>query len=767
MRYFAHTAVNPQRWEPLAEHLEKVARRAARYAAAFGLAQEGRLAGLLHDLGKYGDLFQRRLRGEVRGVDHWSAGAWAALMHAREQGYATALAVQGHHMGLQRGDRDSLQELRPETLATSHPQGLQLSEPHMDILLERMQADGLDLPDLETSICPWGRADHLAAMLDVRMLFSALVDADFVETMSHFAAPAARPVEAALEPERAWVVLRRHLKRLRRRKAGEPEVASLRNDLLEECLAGARRPPGLFTLSAPTGAGKTLSMLAFALKHAIRHRLRRLIVVIPYLTIIEQTVSVYREIFEPHFGEGYILEHHSLAGTRPDRSPGASGPREVADEQVESSRLAGMLAENWGAPIVVTTSVQFLESLFADRPSACRKLHNIARSVVLFDEVQTLPPHLAMPTLAALAHISQRYRTTVVFATATQPAFTHLHHRIVDNFQGPGWRPAELVSSPSNAFGRVRRTRIYWPDLDRPVSWTEVAARVAEYERVLCVVNLKRDAVRLASMLRDSAAGGLFHLSTNMCPAHRKSTLQIVRRRLDRGAPCRLISTQCVEAGVDVDFPVVFRAWGPLEAIAQAAGRCNRNGTMERGEVRVFLPENAAYPPGAYKQAADVARMVFEMRGEADMDIEDPALYEEYYKMLYDITKIADVASGRAAELMDAINRRDFVEVARLYRIVDQDGINVLVPYDPAAYRDLAAEVRERGLRVAWIRKAMPHAVALFRPRGDESMRAFLEPVPVRHRERSDEWFIYLREEDYDRDLLGLLPAHSPEAWMI
>jgi len=773
--WYAHSGKQGGRWEPLVEHLALVAERATEFASAFQAGDEAKAAGLVHDLGKYGEAFQRRLRGETHGVDHWSAGAWAALQHYRENGVALALAAQGHHLGLQRGDRVSLRELAPSSIAATHPD-VEVSGADIGVLRHRLEEDGLVLPAVARSVADFAQRERAAFMLDVRMLFSALVDADYLETEAHFAAGPDgvrryRDPGPVLNPRKALAVVERHVAGLSQAKGVCDVLMGLRADLFRACLDAGERPQGLFTLSAPTGAGKTLAMLAFALRHAAEHQLRRIVLVIPYLTIIEQAAGVCRELFQERFGEHFILEHHSLAGTRQEDREGGQAD---CDNEDEARRRARLLAENWDAPIIVTTSVQFLESLFANRPSACRKLHRVARSVVLFDEVQTLDPRLAVPTLATLSRLSERYGTTVVFATATQPAFTHLDPEVSKQCAA-GWRPAEIARPDLGLFGRLHRTRVRRPDPAQRTPWEELAGELARVERrqALCVVNVKRHAVALARALQEREADGLFHLSTSMCPLHRERVLAEVRQRLRDGAPCRLVSTQCVEAGVDVDFPTVYRAWGPLEAIAQAAGRCNRNGRAVCGEVRIFLPPDdgrRSYPTGAYRQAADIARIVLDARGVAPGDpipIDDPTLFDEYYRALYDLTKIAQPTDGRARELNKAVERRDFAEVARLYRLIPDDGINVLVPYDLDAYHSLAAQVRDSHLSARWMRFARYHTVSLFRPRPDDAVWRFLEPVPIAKRNPSDQWFIYLREEDYDRRLLGLVPQECPDTWIV
>jgi CRISPR-associated helicase Cas3/CRISPR-associated endonuclease Cas3-HD len=752
--YLAHSANAAGRPQTLGEHLRRTAEIAALFASSFGASDEARLAGLLHDLGKYGDLFQLRLRGEVHGVDHWSPGAWVGISMHRN--IAAALAVQGHHIGLQ--SMDSLRDLKPEKLAVAHPLGLTLSEADPGVLSARLAADGLSVPTTKAAIYGPCRRNTASAMLDLRMLYSTLVDADFLDTEAHFdpdaaARRSAHAEGARLNPAAALEVLLDHL---RTSSSASGPVKLIRSDLLQACLAAADSPPGLWTLSAPTGAGKTLAMLAFALRHAAAQGLRRVVVVIPYLSIIEQTARIYRSIL----GEASVLEHHSLTGTGYERIP--TGQDDL-DGDSEDYRLHQAAAENWDAPVVVTTSVQMLESLFSNRPSACRKLHRLARSVVLFDEVQTLPDHLAVPTLATLARLAERYQTTVVFATATQPAFAHLDQH-VRQIGDSGWQPKEMVSPDLRLFDRVkRRTHVRWPDLDRTTSWDGIAVELSTLPQALCIVNVKAHASDLFKLVSAQVQDGCFHLSTAMCPVHRQDVLDAVRTRLADGQPCRLISTQCVEAGVDLDFPTVYRALGPLEAVAQAAGRCNRNGALSaKGEVRVFLPEDDKLPSGAYRQAADVTRMLLKEYGPAGLDLGSPALFDEYYRRLYSLTQ----PEAKRPELLKAIQGQDFAEVAKRYRMIEHDAINVLVPYRADAFEALAAEARERGLTAAWIRNARAHTVGVYRPKNTDPIWTRLEPVPVGRRRRADDWFILTDCDSYDSQL-GLLPPDAPSVWMV
>ncbi len=765
--YFAHTApLQGGDMEPLREHLSKVANRASEYADAFGASDEAALAGLLHDLGKYGGLFQDRLKGKESGIDHWSMGAWVSLTRYKQKGIAAALAIQGHHVGLREGDADSLRMLNPEKLRERERP--RLSEPDPSVLIQRMQEDGLAIPkvdSIERTIYERSASETAAGMLDVRMLYSALVDADFIETEAHFnAGPDGlrnyRGKGPYLEPEKGLKQLLGYLEELSKRSSASLAVNALRNDLLDSCLLNASSEPGLFTLTAPTGSGKTLSMLAFALKHSKNFELRRIITVIPYLSIIDQTVREYRKVFEPVVGPKeigqYILEHDSMAGTR-GKSDG-----DIPD-YLDRERL---LAENWDAPMIVTTSVQFLESLFSNRSSSCRKLHRLAKSVILFDEVQTLPMKLAIPTLATLSRLAERYGSTVVFSTATQPAFSHLGES-VRKYCSQGWEPKEIVPDNMSLFNRINRTDAKWPvDVNATISWEELAEQVAlpVYEQSLCIVNVKKHALALYQALKGLGADGLFHLSTSLCPVHRDAVLKEVWQRLERKKPCRLVSTQCVEAGVDLDFPAVFRALAPLDSVAQAAGRCNRNGLLDRGEVHLFIPQaeggERIYPDGAYEQAAGVTRILLNRHGSEGIDINDPEIYKEYFLELYGIARPELLNK----ELLEAIRRYDFPAVSERYRIIENDAINILVAYDSERFHELADEVRESGLRRGWIAKARPHTVSLFRPRHKDPIYSYIEAIPVdnRKREYSNDWFIYLFDDHYDKET-GLNPPQAME----
>ena len=699
-----------------------------------------------------------------------------------------AAVIAGHHVGLT--------ELPIEEDCSDFVRAIQkrfVSEPNEftetdpKLVGKRFQEDGFRLPTVSNGFVP-SHEFHAADMLNVRMLFSALVDADFIETEAHFEGDRTTPRRyradgPTLDVERALSALDRQMDVVRQESVGGP-MDDLRQRLLEECIAVASKSStGAFTLAAPTGAGKTLAMLAFALHHARKHNLRRIVLVMPFLNIIEQTARIYRSIFstDAGFAANTVLEHHSLADDR--RHKRDIGETKAADDGVEDRRR--MLAENWDAPFVLTTNVQCLESLMANRPGACRKLHRLARSVILFDEVQTLPPSLAVATLATLSRLADPagpFHSSVVFATATQPAFDVLHER-VRKFASAGWQPSEIVADPNPMYETAaKRVCVSWRH-DSPIELDSLARELRGNEKVLCIVNLKRHAEQLAKRLLESGAKGVRHLSTNMCPAHRTAVLDDVRKRLksERPRAIRLIATQCIEAGVDVDFPLVYRALAPLEAIAQAAGRCNRHGLRDTEQVVVFKPvdEKSLYPPG-YQEAVDATEtFLANIRKEhGNLDAEEilnsPDRLRTYFRQFYSLTGRAHEELADETTLHDAIRAYNFEDVANNYQLIKQDTINVLVPYDRSEFDGLVTEITKSGSRKPgfvrdWLRRAAQHSVGLFRAKDADPIWTHLEPLPLSRKPTTSfaetSWFMARDTLTYDR-LTGLVAPETAACWI-
>jgi CRISPR-associated endonuclease/helicase Cas3 len=769
---FAHSENKYNQKHTIKEHLIDVTKNAYKFAGRALWRNEAALAGQLHDLGKYADLFQARLRGEEGGLDHWSAGAWVALKDF--QSVAAALAVQGHHIGLQQGNKNALSGMNPAILGQHHPLNLRLSSPIIGTLKARATEDGLDFSKPDNCIInPSALFKHpIAAMLDVRMLFSCLTDADFIDTEAHFEGDTLGKnyrqrgpnldVPAALQALDDFMV-----RKIRKLRMADSDVLNARNSLWRMVTKSAANDPGLFTLTAPTGSGKTLAMLKFALEHAGRNNLKRIILAVPFLSITEQTAAIYRAVFE-QFPAHFVLEHHSLSGL---------GCEEAAtDTEVQTNRIRRLLSENWDSPIIITTNVQLLESLFSNRPSTCRKLHRLMEAVILFDEAQTLPQSLAIATIAGLSHLSSSYGTTVLFATATQPAFNDLHEAVKMDVPS-GWQAVEAAPEHAALYSKLRRYDVDWPQRGETKEWTVLANEIRQEAQVLCVVNLKRHADTLLDELKNDA---VFHLSTNLCALHRRAVLDTVRNRLLDKKPCRLVSTQCIEAGVDVDFPVVYRSLAPLEAIAQAAGRCNREGRLtneagakKMGVMRVFEPAidgdyRKRYPTYAYFQAAEVTRSMLLETGAAGIDLNDPSVFLNYFRRLYDLSK----PEAQNIELTTAISAIDFVQVAKAYRLINQAAIQVLVPYIPffELFEELQREQEVSGISAKWMRRAQGLAINVFRPSLGHPAWEVLIPAKLRYnkaKEVSDEWYILEdRAGDLYDDVLGLRLPQSQQIFI-
>jgi CRISPR-associated endonuclease/helicase Cas3 len=678
--YIAHSRNRAGRRHALLDHLSAVSALAATAATPFGGAELARWAGLWHDLGKFHPEFQQYLRdaeaerrGKRRGPDHKAAGAKLAMQHASP----LTFVVVGHHGGL----RDREGYLRP--WLQEH-----LDEPRVDEALARARRhiDPLDPPNL---LAPpsWAESDPQAAEFFIRMLFAALVDADFLDTEEHFAGPQASRHISTPTTADLWRELELDQDQLSGKR--DDPVNAVRHAVYLDCVRSSELPPGFFRLTVPTGGGKTRSGLAFALRHASLHDLRRVIVALPYTSITDQTAAVYRSIFSSPYA---ILEHHSAI------------EHGGLDDDTIDREWERLTAENWDAPLIVTTTVQLFESLLGASTTACRKLHNIARSVIVLDEVQTLPEKLLDPTLAVLRELVAHYGVTVVLSTATQPALDEY-----EGFRGlPGIR--EIVSDPDHLFGLLRRVAYAWAGAhDGAWSWDRAADELRTCPQALAILNTKADALALLDALHDPDA---LHLSTLLCGAHRRDVLAEVRRRLTAGAPCRLISTQVVEAGVDIDFPLVLRAVGPLDRIVQAAGRCNREGRLASGRVVVFEPSEGSTPPGAYRTGSDLTRTLLAEQG---FDFHDPAVYQRYFRDLYARVDLD------ARRIQGMRSRMEYEQVARHYRLIDDDTATVIVRYrdtlpDGTGFDAALHDLRERrGYPRALWRALQPFTVGVRR----------------------------------------------------
>jgi CRISPR-associated endonuclease/helicase Cas3 len=668
MKYYGHSGRSPDRsdWQTLPSHLVAVGALTAERAAFFGAGPLGSLTGLLHDLGKYTAAFDARLSGG-KAVDHSTAGAFVALQLAatpvnRMFAQLAAYCIAGHHTGLpdKRGIGGTLSDRLERFVDTLDP----VWKTELDV-----EATGLAVPLKFID----GRQAFQLAFLG-RMLFSCLIDADRTDTQQFYAAL------DGLDVDRNWSTLQEILPDLLARldarfaafaaKAEPGPIDALRADILKHVRDRADQAPGFFTLTVPTGGGKTLASLAFALDHARLHGHRRIIYAIPFTSIIDQTATTFKDIL----GADTVLEHHSAIEEE------STEPAERSDQD----RLR-MAMEDWAAPIVVTTNVQFFETLFAARTSRARKLHNIAGSVIILDEAQTLPRHLLAPAARALHELALNYQCTIVLCTATQPA--------LDAGRFPQGHPVglplegrELAPDPTALSRRLTRVTIAHGGA---MADDALVAALRDTPQGLVIVNTRKHALALYRCGVDAGLDGMIHLTTRQCAAHRRQILADIRARLKADRPCRVIATSLIEAGVDVDFPRIWRAEAGLDQIAQAAGRCNREGRrpIEDSVVTVFTaPDNP--PPRVIEQLTQDMKQAI---GKHD-DLLSPAAMEDYFGEVYwrvgdglDEEKILDQFRMSASDIDIA-----YRTIAEKFRMIEDGMATVIIAYDDKARDTLA-----------------------------------------------------------------------------
>jgi CRISPR-associated endonuclease/helicase Cas3 len=730
--FFAHSTQRNDRsdWQPLAEHLQNVAALAADRATIFGASELARVAGLLHDLGKYSDEFQRRIAGDAIRVDHATHGARLSVERYMPIGTLLAYGIAGHHAGLANGSDGG-----ERTALRDRLKGVGLPPLKEDWRREITLPEQLTLPRLASHK---ERSSFQLAFL-ARMLFSCLVDADYLDTESFYdrVAPPAQPNDRSASRALEAPSLRSLRERLDTYLSGfdaDSHVNRVRAEILAHTREAAVHAPGLFSLTVPTGGGKTLASLAFALDHAIAHGLRRVIFVIPFTSIVEQNAAVFRTALRD-LGEAAVLEHHSaFVAAQPPRSDA---------ERYQAREKLRLAMENWDAPIIVTTAVQFFESLFAARPSQCRKLHNIAGSVVILDEAQTLPLKLLRPAVAAIDELARNYRTSLVLCTATQPALN------APDFQGGLEKVCELAPNPPELFRKLDRVRVrHVGTLDDDA----LAAQLRDLDQVLCIVNNRRHARALYQALADLP--GARHLTTLMCAKHRSQVLAELRIRLKAGQPCRLVSTSLIEAGVDISLPTVYRAEAGLDSVAQAAGRCNRNGerAAELSELRVFATANGDWaPPPELRQFAQAAQEVMR-QPQFRTDPLSPSAIEAYFRLLYwqKGDKELDAANllGLCAE--SRIDSLPLETLAAKFRMIDTVQLPVIVPFDNDARRDIESlRFAEKSGGLA--RKLQPYLVQLPR-NGFDALRNAGAVQPVAPEKWGEQFMELLNMDIYSRE---------------
>lgn len=649
---FAHSLPGrPQsEWQTLEEHSQNVAKLAAKFAAPFGSSEAARLLGLVHDLGKARSAFQGYLLRQNEMDDslydsgeHGHSGAGMCWLGQSLGGFGNLLAycVAGHHAGLP----DAKNGINPNGTLSARVDNetAVLAEKHLAAWILGHEADWRSC----RMVAPWKGFSSSEASFWLRMLFSTLVDADFLDTEMFM--DVERSERRQVYPPLGELA-KRFFGKLDAKQASSERtpINILRAKIRQACEKAAEQSKGLFSLTVPTGGGKTLSSTAFAFRHALSQGLRRIIYVIPYTSIIEQTA----EQLEKFLGADCVVQHHS--NLEPEK-------------ETERSRLA---SENWDAPVIVTTAVQFFESLYACKSSRCRKLHNIAESIVILDEVQLLPPSLLLPITEALHQLTTHYGCSFVFCTATQPHLKEIDGRptalAADEIR-------EIIPEGLDLYRKLKRTEIAFPNVgDERKQWPEIACELISCRQVLCIVNTRKDARDLYRQMPK----GTSHLSASMCGAHRSRAIATIKDRLKNGGEIRVVSTQLVEAGVDIDFPVVYRAMAGLASVVQAAGRCNREGLFNgRGKVVVFNPPSPS-PQGDLRWGEDTLIDMLACNGGC-VDVDCAEVYPEYYRQFF--SRQHDCGSVFATLLGDARNGIQFREAADAFQMIDSRGTHSVV----------------------------------------------------------------------------------------
>ena len=643
------------------EHLRGTEALAVAFSTRFHGEADASVAALAHDIGKASAEFREHILHPDRPmrVDHSTAGAQAV-----RNNLPAAFAVAGHHGGLPDGGN------------------MKTDTPDAATLAGRLKRQGL--PDCSVwqqwlSLPPGAAppflngAGPMVTQFYIRMLYSCLVDADYLDTERFMNPSASRP--GGYDLQALELHLNAHTASFYPPKGALNE---LRCRVLEHSREAGERPKGLYTLTVPTGGGKTLSSLAFALRHAVHHKMDRIIYIVPYTSIIDQTAETFRELF----GDEIVLEHHSG----------------VVYDDTETDRKLALASENWDMPVVVTTAVQFFESLYANRSSKCRKLHNISNAVLVFDEAQMIPISYLKPCVFAIAELIRHYGATALLCTATQPALEAY-------FQQYGLLAQELYPATAQLFSALQRTRFGWLDT---VSVEELSTRLRLCHQVLCVVNRRNDAAKLCAALPEE---GRYCLTTLLCPWDRKRLLAEIRQRLDNRLPCRVVSTSLIEAGVDIDFPTAFRELAGLDSILQTAGRCNRKGEnpVQDSLVTVFTLRNQ--PPGMIAQNVDAARRIIKKYDAFNT----PEAISEYFRFLRSLKGQNELDKN---QIVDCFERGlngcglPFARVAEKFHLIDNETHTVYIPLEGAV--PLIGQLRAGEPSKELFRKLGQYGVALY-----------------------------------------------------
>ena len=702
MNYIAHLTKdsnNTLHEQSLQDHLEGTAQFARQFGQTFGYGEWAYCCGKLHDIGKYSEKFQKRIRGNTEKVDHATAGA---QLCRKLGGYYNWLAycIAGHHAGL------------PDTGGSSDTGDSKTLEGRVKKKVEDYQAfhGEISIPNLEQSFfLTTSKTDpSFTVSFFIRMMYSCLVDADFLDT-ERFMQQGETHRKSGEEIKTLWKKFEKYVSKWLDCKERDT-INGRRSEILSHCIYMGKENPGLFRLTVPTGGGKTAASLGFALQHAVEHGLSRIIYVIPYTSIIEQNASVFSEIL----GRENVLEHHCNVNYD-------------GNEELKPMQLA---TENWDKPVIVTTNVQFFESLFANKPSKCRKLHNLANSVIIFDEVQMLPNDYLKPCIAGMEELVRYYGSSVVLCTATQPA--------LQNIMSKDMISRELCPRMEEQFSFFKRSRII--DIGIILEETLIQRLQHEYQ-ALCICNTKK---RVSELYEDMSGEGVFHLSTTMYPLHRKRILKEIKKRLILKERCIVIATSLIEAGVDLDFQVVYREMAGIDSVIQAAGRCNREGlrTLEESCTYIFQFEEQRRIPGQ-EQQIDTGKQVFRIYE----DITDLKAIHEYFLRLYRYR-------GESLDKKNILGQFQkgsfpFAKVSREFQIIEENTKTIFIPTEERA-GEIVKELKYKGATRILMREAGQYCVSVYETMFDKMNGAgMLSPLSE---ELKEEMFVLKNSNDYSEE---------------
>jgi len=674
--YIAHRRESDSEIQSLKTHLENTANLARRFADSFNNGDYGYAVGMLHDIGKYSAEFQNKIINDsIAHVDHSTAGAIEINKEFNLFGKLLAYCIAGHHGGLPDGGSKS-----DTAFETTLRGRLKREKKLYDYSNYKHEIDIKKcLPSGIPNIKPFNKGGFSLSFF-IRMVYSCLVDADFLDT-ENFMSIGKVDRKADYDFFSFNEKLKSHLAQF---KDSKRKINKKRTEILNRCLSIGKGQKGLYTLTVPTGGGKTLSSLAFAINHVIQNNMERIIYVIPYTSFIEQTGKIFKEIL----GKENVLEHHSNF--------------DFNDEEEVIGYKLKLSSENWDIPFIVTTNVQFFESLFGHTPSKCRKIHNIANSVIIFDEAQMLPTPFLKPCVMAVAELVRNYNSTCVLCSATQPSLKEQFPKEISL--------EEICENTDELYDFFRRTQVIYKG---EMETAETVAELNRNHQVLCIVNNKKQARDIFSELKGE---GKYHLSTRMCPKHRGDVLREIRQRLRDGRPCKVVSTQLIEAGVDVDFPIVYRAMAGIDSIVQAAGRCNRENKLEKGIVYVFEPENKYFKhmPNSLKRPLEVAKGIMK-RYE---DILSPEAIKAYFDDLYkfegqeglDVYNIYKAMEDGAEKCSFDFN---FKQVSHQFKLIDENTVPIIIGYDEKA-EELIHKLRYVNEYKSILRAIQPYIVNVY-----------------------------------------------------